>query len=462
MNRNPVSLRKFADGIGAGLVAMALAIGAGGQTQAPNPPVSKDTSSPSSSNAPQTLTLQDALERAKKINPDYHSVVTDYKVAKEDKVQSRAALLPNVTFGTTYLYTEGNGTGLVRYIANNSVHEYISQGNVHQDLSLQNFADFRRTQALEAVAKARAEIAARGLVVTVVQAYYGFAVAERKYATAQRADAEAQRFLDISQKLEKGGEVAHSDVIKAQIQQRQQHRDLQEAELEMNRTRLELSVLVFPDFTENFTVVDDLQLPESLPSFPEVQAAAAKKNPELRAALSMLQASKQEVVAAWNGFLPSLSFDYFYGIDSSHFAASQFDPAAQQTFRNLGYSAAATLQLPIWNWGSNRSKLKQADLRRDQARIELSATQRELLAKLHNFYEEAETSRTELESLDQSAELAADSLRLTTMRYQGGEATVLEVVDAQNTLTQARNAFNDGQARFRVAVATLQTLTGSF
>jgi len=462
MNRNPVSLRKFADGIGAGLVAMALAIGAGGQTQAPNPPVSKDTSSPSSSNAPQTLTLQDALERAKKINPDYHSVVTDYKVAKEDKVQSRAALLPNVTFGTTYLYTEGNGTGLVRYIANNSVHEYISQGNVHQDLSLQNFADFRRTQALEAVAKARAEIAARGLVVTVVQAYYGFAVAERKYATAQRADAEAQRFLDISQKLEKGGEVAHSDVIKAQIQQRQQHRDLQEAELEMNRTRLELSVLVFPDFTENFTVVDDLQLPESLPPFPEVQAAAAKKNPELRAALSMLQASKQEVVAAWNGFLPSLSFDYFYGIDSSHFAASQFDPAAQQTFRNLGYSAAATLQLPIWNWGSNRSKLKQADLRRDQARIELSATQRELLAKLHNFYEEAETSRTELESLDQSAELAADSLRLTTMRYQGGEATVLEVVDAQNTLTQARNAFNDGQARFRVAVATLQTLTGSF
>jgi outer membrane protein TolC len=92
----------------------------------------------------------------------------------------------------------------------------------------------------------------------------------------------------------------------------------------------------------------------------------------------------------------------------------------------------------------------------------LSATQRELMAKLHNFYDEAQTSRTELESLDQSAELAADSLRLTTMRYQGGEATVLEVVDAQNTLTQARNAFNDGQARFRVAVATLQTLTGSF
>ena len=56
----------------------------------------------------------------------------------------------------------------------------------------------------------------------------------------------------------------------------------------------------------------------------------------------------------------------------------------------------------------------------------------------------------------------SESLRLTTLRYQAGESTVLEVVDAQNTLTQARNAYADGQVRYRVAIATLQTLTGSF
>ena len=57
--------------------------------------------------------------------------------------------------------------------------------------------------------------------------------------------------------------------------------------------------------------------------------------------------------------------------------------------------------------------------------------------------------------------MAAESLRLTTLRYQAGEATVLEVVDAQNTLTQAINAYDDGQVRFRVAMANLQTLTGT-
>jgi len=35
-------------------------------------------------------------------------------------------------------------------------------------------------------------------------------------------------------------------------------------------------------------------------------------------------------------------------------------------------------------------------------------------------------------------------------------------VDAQNTLTQARNAYADGQSRYRLALATLETLTGTF
>ena len=120
------------------------------------------------------------------------------------------------------------------------------------------------------------------------------------------------------------------------------------------------------------------------------------------------------------------------------------------------------LQIPIFSWGADRSKLKQAKLKRDQAQVELSYVQRQLLSHLRQFYSEADTARSEMESLASSAEIAAESLRLTTLRYQAGESTVLEVVDAQNTLTLARNAYDDGQSRYRVAVANLQTLTGNF
>jgi outer membrane protein TolC len=451
-----------------GLILIFLLAGGSGFAQVTITEQAQGAGATPTTGAPVTITLQDALERARSNNPQYRSALTDLGLAREDRVQARAALLPNVNYDTSFIYTEGTGPLPVacanptlgcptsRFIANNGVHEYISQGNAHEALSLTNFADYRRSSAALAQARAKAEIAARGLVVTVTQSYYGLVVTERKYATAQRAAAEAARFLDISQKLENGGEVAHADVVKARIQAQQQQRDLQETQLGMERSRLDLAVVLFPDFNQNFAIVDDLQTPEPLPNFAEVEAAGKKNNPDLRAALAAFQAAKHEVTAAWGGLLPSLSLDYLYGIDSNQFALKT------NGVRNLGYSTVASLQIPIFSWGSDRSKLKQAELRRDQAHVELTFAQRELLSHLRQFYSEADTSRQEMESLASSAELAADSMRLTTLRYQAGESTVLEVVDAQNTLTQARNAYDDGQARFRVAVANLQTLTGNF
>jgi outer membrane protein TolC len=358
-----------------------------------------------------------------------------------------------------YLYTESNSpiTHLPIFIANNAVHEYIAQGNVHQNLSLQTFADYSRTAAAQAVAKARVEIAFRGLAVTVAQSYYGYLAAQRKYATAQRANAEAQRFLDITQKLEAGGEVAHSDAIKADLQFHQQAGALQEAQLGMNRVRLDLAVLLFKNFNENFTVEDDFGTAEALPAFEEVVTAGSRNNPDLRAAQEALRQASHQVTSAWGGVLPSLSLDYWYGIDAAQLATRGPGP---EHLNNLGNSASATLQVPIWNWGASLSKVKQANLQKKQAVVELSAAQRTLLAELRSFYNEAQTARSELDLLSQSAQLAADSLRLTTMRYQSGEATVLEVVDAQNTLTAATNAYDDGQVRLRIATANLQTLTG--
>ena len=66
------------------------------------------------------------------------------------------------------------------------------------------------------------------------------------------------------------------------------------------------------------------------------------------------------------------------------------------------------------------------------------------------------------QSLRSVVELAAESLRLTALRYQAAEATILELVDAQSTLLQARNAYDDGLVRYRLALMNLQTLTGAF
>jgi len=194
-----------------------------------------------------------------------------------------------------------------------------------------------------------------------------------------------------------------------------------------------------------------------LPAFNQVQELAAKNSPEIRAAQAAVQQEKFGISSARSAFLPTLSFDYFYGIDANQFAVYN-----RNHQRNLGSSAQASLTIPVWNWGANRSKLRQAQLHLQQAKVDLSFTQRQLLANLDTFYKEAEVANSQLASLAHSADLASESLRLTLLRYRAGEVTVLEVVDAQTTLVQARNAYDDGLVRYRVAAAELQTLTGTF
>lgn len=418
-------------------------------------PASSTPSSPGSQSTI-SLTLADALARAKANSPQFQAALMRQGLAREDRVQARAALLPGVDYNNSFAYTEGNHTATGVFIANNGVHEYISQGAVQQTLGVGQFADYRRAAAAQALARANAEIAARGLVVTVVQAYYGLEAAHAKLASMQAASDEAQHFLDLSRKFEQAGEVAHSDVIKAQIQANDQQRALQDAQLAAQNARLNLAVLLFPNFFQDFTLADDLGTAPPLPPMTEVQQLAGKNNPELDAAFAAMDVANHEVAVARAAHLPTLVLDYFYGIDANQLATYNGD------IRNLGYAATATLNIPVWHWGAIESRVKQAELQQHQAKVELSAAQRQAVADLQSFYGEAQTARSQLDLLQSSVDLATESMRLTNLRYQAGEATALEVVDAQNTLTQARVSCSDGQTRYHVAIANLQTLTGSF
>jgi outer membrane protein TolC len=408
---------------------------------------------------PLQLTLQDALARARKNSVEFQAAATDAAIAAEDRKQARDALLPSATYNNEALYTQGNGAGSVRYIANNAVHEYISQGNVHEAIDLAGVANYKRTAAAASIARARTEIASRGLVVTVVQDYFHVAGGQSKLEIAKRGASQGEEFFKLTQALEKGGEVAHSDVIRAELQMQDRRRQLQETQLELLNAKLDLAVLIFPNFNQNFEIGDDLHASVPLPTMEDVQQQGTRDNPELRAALAGVQEAGHGVTDARGGYFPALTLDYFYGIDSAQFATNSVIDS--QKIHNLGSSASATLNIPIWNWGTTQSRVKQAELRRAQAQRELSLAQRKLLAEMQSLYAEAETALNELSGLQRSADLASEGLRLATLRYKGGETTVLEVVDAQNSFAQANTSYQDGAVRYRVALANLQTLTGA-
>ena len=411
------------------------------------------------------ITLDEAIHLAEANEPSFAAAFAENRAVALERKDAKAGLLPSIDFHNQFLFTESNHTksavsqgttsqSLPVFIANNAVHEYTSQGTVSETIGWSGIAAVKLADANAARAEAEAEIARRGLVATVVELFYSVQSGADKLAVSTRALDEANRFLDITEKRESAGEAAHADVLKARLGQQQRMRELADAGLANQKADLELGVLLFADPGTKYTVVDEAA-PPTLADLADVEAAARTNNPEVRSALAAVQAGQAETQKAWAALTPDLALNYSYGIDAPQFASHGTDGVL-----NRGYAASATFDIPVWDWLTSERKVKEARIRAEASKVGLTAAQRRLLANLSEFYSEAEVAQKQLASLDASVTDARESLRLTTLRYTNGESTVLEVVDAQNTLVMAENARADGKVRYHVALAQLGTLTG--
>lgn len=403
------------------------------------------------------LTLQDAMVRARQYSQQVYTANTAVLLAREDAIQAKADLRPTAQAISGYIYTQPNGTPTGIYVPNDGVHVYSELLNAHGEYNPAKRAEYHRTLAAEAVAQAKKDLAERGLTATVTQNFYSMDVAQRKVTNAESSLREAKDFQDLTEKQERGGEVARVDVVKARLQVQQRERDLQDAQANYDKARIGFAVILFPNYGQAFTVTDDLDNSPKLPAYEEITAMAGKNNPDVRAAQATVQQETFAITSARAAYLPTFSLDYFYGLQANQVAIH--DPEGHNL---LGSSVVAQLNIPIWNWGINKSKVKQAELNLQQAKNDLSFTQRTLLSNLESYYLEAKVATSQIASLRESLTDSVENLRLTRLRYTAGESVAQEVVDAQTLLVQARNAFDDGLVRYRLAVANLQTLTGAF
>jgi len=418
-------------------------------------------------NAPLVVTLQDALDRSKQNDTTFQAATADAASASEDRTAAKASMLPTISYSTQYLGNSPTPNNVLpngRFVSLDGTKMYRAWGIAHEDLSANVVlgTTLHRAQAAEVAAQAKLEVARRGLTVTVTKDYYALVTAQRKYATAQQAAQQAQRFLTTTQQQQQLGQVARADTIKAEIAFQQQQQAFRDALIAMDNARLSLAVLLFPTLNENFTVVDDLTAAPALPTFNDVREMAVRNNPDIASADATLRAAGYDVQTAKNAFYPALSIEGVYGIEANEFALHSvvLDRPDIGEIPTLGYFLTVNLTVPVWDWGGMRSKLHQAQTKQRQAQVTLSQTQRQLMANLYSMYNESQAAKASVDELQHLADLAAESLRLTSLRYEAGESTALEVVDAQNTLVQARNAADDAQVRYRVALAELQTLTG--
>ncbi len=399
------------------------------------------------------LGLKDCLRLAESAPSAVSVARQERDIAAREVTQARADFLPQsrLVNGFTYNSPLLNNRETFSFLPLNGIREYASLVSVNQefDTSGRLRADMTRARVAGEIATTSVALTQRDLRRAVTTAFYRAVLTRRIARTTQDALAESRSFERRTRLMLEGGEAAQADAVKASAQVAFLEQALNAAELEAKLAGQELASFWTRDVDAPLELDDSLDATPSAPEPEPAQAAPYMRRLEFNLLDAQQRGFKADVRRARSGLLPQLSAVFQYGIDSTAIRIG-----------DRGYAAIISLNIPLFDWNKSRAAMAQARIRARQIESTRAISERMFskeyqgaLARVKQIYEQIALTHRQ-------AELTQEDLRLSRIRYEGGEGSALDVVAAQNQVTQARNNYYTAIANYLNAKADLEVASG--
>jgi outer membrane protein TolC len=125
-------------------------------------------------------------------------------------------------------------------------------------------------------------------------------------------------------------------------------------------------------------------------------------------------------------------------------------------FNEHGQAAMFAVTVPVFDWFRTRNLAAQSSIRAGQLATQARIAQRTYSRDYQNALARLSTLYQQISFTQQQIAVAEDNLRLSQLKYQGGEGLPLEVLTAQTQVGQARSAYFTALASYHVAQADLE------
>jgi len=398
------------------------------------------------------LTLGDCVRLAEQAPSTVRLAAQEREIASRGITQARAAFLPQARLSNGVIYNSPllDNRQMFSFIPLNGIREYSSLVTIGQDFDTSGRlrAELARARSAEDAAVISAAIARRDLRRAVAAAYYRALLARRAAAILAEALEESRSFEERTRLLFAAGEAARADVIKAAAQTALLEQSLNAARLDARLAAQDLASFWTVESSADIALAEALEEPPPPPQAP-AEGAPYMRRLEFRLFDAQRRGFEADLRQARSALLPQLSFLFQYGIDST-----------AVRIRDRGYAAYFNLNIPIFDWNRARSVMAQARLRTRQTETTRAISERLLsrdyqnaLARVNELYRQIQLTR-------EQARLAEEDLRLSRLRYEGGEGLALDVVTAQNQFAQARISYYASLANYLAARADLEVAAG--
>lgn len=385
------------------------------------------------------------------------------RIAAEDVRQARAAFLPRVAAEPTVIYTSpaivaNRPAGTPRepsFLGANAITEYQGLFNVSGELDTAGRlrAALRRNAALLEAARAGTEVARRTLVEATEEAYYGLALASERRIAAEQNVAAAEEFERTTALQVSGGEAAPVDEVRARLQTITRRDELEQARANEAAAADALRVLVGYSFTQPIRTTTLLQ---DVPVEGEVErltADAFARRPEFQQLAAERRAAQEEIKAARAERRPQVT----YSVSGGFVSDSLRPPSIKE---HTGVSATVGISIPLYDGGATRSRIRQAELRAQANESARILAERTLAQAFFSARAQAISAAARIRLANLGIHDAEQNLNASLARYRAGEAQIIEVTEAQNTLIAERTALYQAIFDYQVARARLRQATG--
>ena len=378
------------------------------------------------------LSLQGAISQAIAQNPELKAAESRIQAARARETQASAWPNPNLTLSVDEAPFASP--------LNGSLMAGISQPLM---LGAQRSAQIEAAELDRSLAELERDALRLDLASQVKQAYARMLFAQESLRNATLEAEAAETLLKAMQTRLKAGEVARVDVLRAEVERDKTLRAVSSAEGRVRQEKGRLNVLMGRTAQEAIAF-QSLSLPNAgnLPPLPSLVTQSVESRAELqRAEIAIRREAAQRRVA-----------------QSTMWTGTEVSLAAGTVEGQPGFATSLTVPIPFYR---QQGEVKEAEANRQRAEAEREALRHRITLEVEEAYQEALNAAKQIELfrksyLPQSERLVDNAQR----RFQAGEGSGLEVIEARNALRETRAEYQQALLEYRQAVASLERATG--
>ncbi|MFO7889642.1 MAG: TolC family protein [bacterium] len=414
------------------------------------------------------LTVNECVEIALQQNPDIIMSEFSFKIAGKNVTTSLANLLPSIDANLSYYHSVRGPssrlmidprTGIPVPVQPNEIKSWSSNVDLSVNETIfnggYNIYNIKRAIAAKKSSKYNLKLTKQNTILVVKERYYNLLKAEKLLEVAEETLKSSEESYKRAQVLFEVGKAPKSDVLKAKVQLENDRLSLITAQNDLSVARASLNHVLGFDVNKKIKGIEKLDIPEYSIEYEDVVNNASQYHPSLLKNEFDLKVSGASVGMAVSSFLPSIRAYYSYSWSNSNL--NEINSIWDTDYR---WYLGVGLSMPIFQGLSRVAEVSKAKLNRLSQNKKLEQVKRNVALEAQQSYFYLKQAKKKISVTRETVESAEEDLRLNKEKYRLGSGTMLDLLNAQVSYSQAKSDYIQSLYDYKYAIARVEKAMG--